>query len=122
MAPAHSALKRDLAMLKREQKTRAQIDNIIDRKLRGRSGVYWLKIIKEGPPGGDLPNWKIAFSPGIDGPNAVSRPFQMRVSDQFLKNVDRWRRKQPDKPSRAKAIRKLVEYAIVMAPQGKLPE
>jgi hypothetical protein len=46
----------------------------------------------------------------------------MRVSSQFLKNVDRWRKKQPDEPSRAEAIRRLVEYAIVMAPPGKLPK
>ena len=48
-------------------------------------------------------------------------PFQMRVSTQFLKKVDRWRKKQPDEPSRAEAIRRLVEYAIMMAPDGKLP-
>lgn len=37
------------------------------------------------------------------------RPFQMRVSEQFLRMVDDWRRTQLDLPSRAEAIRRLVE-------------
>jgi len=40
------------------------------------------------------------------------RPFQMRVTEEFLRKVDDWRRKQPDLPSRAEAIRRLVEQAI----------
>ena len=40
------------------------------------------------------------------------RPFQMRVSDEFLKSVDKWRHDQPDRPSRAKAIRRLVEQSL----------
>jgi hypothetical protein len=40
------------------------------------------------------------------------RPFQMRVSEQFLRTVDDWRRSQTDLPSRAEAIRRLVELAI----------
>src|SRR5262249_13955657 len=39
------------------------------------------------------------------------RPFQMRVSEQFLRTVDDWRRYQTDLPSRAEAIRRLVELA-----------
>jgi hypothetical protein len=39
------------------------------------------------------------------------RPFQMRVSEQFLRMVDDWRRSQVDLPSRAEAIRRLVELA-----------
>lgn len=39
-------------------------------------------------------------------------PFQMRVSDKFLRSVDSWRRKQEDRPSRAEAIRRLVEAAL----------
>ena len=38
--------------------------------------------------------------------------FQMRVSDDFLRTIDAWRRRQPDKPSRAEAIRRLVGKAI----------
>jgi hypothetical protein len=43
------------------------------------------------------------------------RPFQMRASDKFLRSVDSWRRKQEDRPSRAEAIRRLVEAALVGA-------
>jgi hypothetical protein len=39
------------------------------------------------------------------------RPFQMRVSEQFLRMVDDWRRTQLDLPSRAEAVRRLVELA-----------
>ena len=39
------------------------------------------------------------------------RPFQMRVSEEFLRMVDDWRRRQKDLPSRAEAIRRLVELA-----------
>jgi hypothetical protein len=39
------------------------------------------------------------------------RLFQMRVSEQFLRMVDDWRRGQTDLPSRAEAIRRLVELA-----------
>ena len=39
------------------------------------------------------------------------RPFQMRVSEEFLRMVDDWRRTQLDLPSRAEAIRRLVELA-----------
>ena len=38
--------------------------------------------------------------------------FQMRVSPSFLRLVDEWRRKQPDLPSRAEAIRRLVERGV----------
>lgn len=41
-----------------------------------------------------------------------SERFQMRVSPAFLRLVDDWRRKQPDLPSRAEAIRRLVERGI----------
>jgi hypothetical protein len=41
-----------------------------------------------------------------------SQPFQMRVSESFLKAVDKWRAKQEDKPSRAEAIRRLVQLAL----------
>ena len=38
--------------------------------------------------------------------------MQMRVSQSFLKSIDDWRRRQPDMPSRAEAIRRLVEQAL----------
>jgi hypothetical protein len=41
----------------------------------------------------------------------------MRVSEQFLRMVDDWRRRQTDLPSRAEAIRRLVELAIKIKKQ-----
>jgi hypothetical protein len=35
------------------------------------------------------------------------RPFQMRLSGEFLERLDEWRRKLPESPSRAEAIRRL---------------
>ena len=50
-----------------------------------------------------------------------SSPFQMRASPEFLKSVDKWRAKQEDKPSRAEAIRRLVELGLtVKAPARPL--
>ena len=40
------------------------------------------------------------------------RPFQMRVTEDFLKTIDKWRAKQEDEPSRAEAIRRLVELGL----------
>jgi hypothetical protein len=40
------------------------------------------------------------------------RPFQMRLSRQFLEPLDEWRRKQPDLPSRAEAIRRLTSAML----------
>jgi hypothetical protein len=38
----------------------------------------------------------------------------MRVSEDFLRTVDNWRRGQIDLPSRAEAIRRMVEIAAKM--------
>jgi hypothetical protein len=38
----------------------------------------------------------------------LDKPFQMRVSEAWLREIDDWRRKQPDIPSRAEAVRRLV--------------
>lgn len=38
--------------------------------------------------------------------------FQMRVDETFLRSVDDWRRQQPELPSRAEAIRRLVEKGL----------
>jgi hypothetical protein len=38
--------------------------------------------------------------------------FQMRVSPSFLRLIDEWRRRQPDLPSRAEAIRRLVQRSV----------
>lgn len=41
-----------------------------------------------------------------------TRTFQMRVDDAWLATVDEWRRKQPDLPARAEAIRRLVDQSL----------
>lgn len=38
--------------------------------------------------------------------------FEMRVSEDFLRQIDDWRRQQPDLPSRAEAIRRLIEAGL----------
>jgi len=38
--------------------------------------------------------------------------FEMRVPTSFLAAIDQWRRKQPDLPARAEAIRRLVELGL----------
>ena len=38
----------------------------------------------------------------------------MRVDPAWMKRIDDWRRKQDDLPSRAEAIRRLVETALKM--------
>lgn len=40
------------------------------------------------------------------------KPFQMRYDDEWMALVDEWRRHQPDIPSRAEAIRRLVEIGL----------
>ena len=40
------------------------------------------------------------------------RTFQMRASDEWLAKIDDWRRQQPDLPSRAEAIRRLVDLGL----------
>lgn len=44
--------------------------------------------------------------------------FQMRVSEAFLRTLDDWRRSQPDLPSRAEAVRRLVEIGINVGRAG----
>jgi hypothetical protein len=51
-------------------------------------------------------------APGRPTTRPQDRLFQMRVSEQFLRTLDDWRRTQVDLPSRAEAIRRLVELAI----------
>jgi hypothetical protein len=46
------------------------------------------------------------------------RVLQMRVSDEFIESIDEWRRKEPDLPSRAEAIRRLVELGLQAKRKG----
>jgi hypothetical protein len=43
--------------------------------------------------------------------------FQMRVSREFLRSIDKWRKKQQDEPSRAEAIHRLIEQALERTPR-----
>ena len=38
--------------------------------------------------------------------------FQMRTTEAFLRRIDNWRRQQPELPSRAEAIRRLIEAGL----------
>lgn len=38
--------------------------------------------------------------------------FQMRVDAEWLRKIDDWRRQQPELPSRAEAIRRLVDLGL----------
>ncbi len=42
----------------------------------------------------------------------TDRTFQMRVTPEWLTLIDDWRRHQPDIPSRAEAIRRLVALGL----------
>lgn len=44
------------------------------------------------------------------------KQMQMRVSDDFLREVDDWRRAQPDIPSRTESIRRLVHTGLAARP------
>jgi transcriptional regulator with XRE-family HTH domain len=46
------------------------------------------------------------------GVPSVDEEGPMRFSEAFLKSIDDWRRKQSDLPSRAAAIRRLVELGL----------
>jgi hypothetical protein len=48
-----------------------------------------------------------------------TQQFIMRASPEFLRAIDDWRRKQPEIPSRAEAIRRLVEVALAAEPKPK---
>lgn len=50
------------------------------------------------------------------------RPFQMRVTEDFLETIDKWRANQDDVPARAEAIRRLVEIGLGKpVPSAKAP-
>jgi len=44
--------------------------------------------------------------------NERMQRFEMKAPAPWLARIDDWRRQQPDIPSRAEAIRRLVETAI----------
>jgi hypothetical protein len=56
----------------------------------------------------DSPVTKGAAVPGI--------PFQMRVTKEFLREIDAWRIAQPEILNRAEAIRQLVRIGLDARP------
>jgi hypothetical protein len=48
--------------------------------------------------------------------NEKPSALEMRLGASFLKTVDEWRRKQKGLPSRAEAIRRLVERGLANQP------
>lgn len=46
----------------------------------------------------------------------------VRVDAQLLARLNDWRRRQPDPPSKAEAIRQLVEQALGMKPRRSTRE
>ncbi len=43
--------------------------------------------------------------------------YELRLPADFFKPIDDWRRKQEDLPSRAEAIRRLVELGLKVKPK-----
>jgi hypothetical protein len=42
----------------------------------------------------------------------MNKRFEMRVMPEWLAHIDAWRRRQPDLPSRAEAVRLLVARGL----------
>jgi hypothetical protein len=49
---------------------------------------------------------------GSNIPMAEYPQIGLRVTDELLKLIDEWRRKQDDPPSRPEAVRRLVELGL----------
>ena len=60
---------------------------------------------------------------GRGRPPVGAKPVNVRFPPTEMKALDVWIKAHPaPRPTRPEAIRRLVEYAIVMAPAGKLPK
>jgi hypothetical protein len=44
--------------------------------------------------------------------------FGMRIDPAWMKRVDEWRRRQDDLPTRAEAIRRLVDLGLTVKTKG----
>jgi hypothetical protein len=44
--------------------------------------------------------------------SSTPRPYHFAASDEFWREIDDWRRVQPDLPSRAESIRRLVKKGL----------
>jgi hypothetical protein len=46
--------------------------------------------------------------------------IMIRIMPDMIARIDEWRRIQPDLPTRAEAVRRLVEIGLMAKPRGKL--
>jgi uncharacterized protein len=51
-----------------------------------------------------------------------SERFEMRAAPELLSRIDEWRRHQSDLPSRAEAIRRLIELGLSASESDPPPE
>jgi hypothetical protein len=47
--------------------------------------------------------------------------FELRLTPEKWAEVDEWRRRQPDLPNRAKAIRRLIDAGLGAEPKPEKP-
>jgi uncharacterized protein len=48
--------------------------------------------------------------------------FEMRIDSELLERLDRWRNGEEDTPSRAEAVRRLIEAGLAHDNQGRAPQ
>lgn len=51
----------------------------------------------------------------------ASERFEMRIDTELLERLDQWRFQEDDKPSRAEAVRRLIEAGLVHDKKGQMP-
>jgi uncharacterized protein YfbU (UPF0304 family) len=51
----------------------------------------------------------------------VAERFEMRIDSELLERLDRWREAEDDRPSRAEAIRRLIEGGLAHDGEGRPP-
>lgn len=49
------------------------------------------------------------------------KPFQLRYEEEWMRRVDEWRRLHPNIPTRAEAIRQLVDIAVEIESKKRRP-
>jgi hypothetical protein len=52
-------------------------------------------------------------------PTGIGKPVGLRLYPDLERRVDQWASKQPDKPGRPEAIRRLIEIALGTKPKER---
>jgi hypothetical protein len=52
-------------------------------------------------------------------PTGIGKPVGLRLYPELERRVDNWASKQPDKPGRPEAIRRLIELALDTKAKGQ---